>query len=122
MVLMCIHEKIFLCGFMMAAIVSSPLYAQEVESGKETSTCGIENCHGVDIACGSNVPEACTAMYALGDFCRQYARCEEIKGECRFVPNKEFDVCKSCVEQCGQQFQQDPAGAFDCEGKCRDLL
>ncbi len=37
--------------------------------------CGIENCHGLEIKCGSNVPNFCTEVYEIGDKCRKYAKC-----------------------------------------------
>jgi hypothetical protein len=116
-----IPTRILFYGFVIAVALSlSYVYAQGIKS--EKPACGIENCHGLDIVCGSNIPEACTAMYALGDFCRQYAQCQELDRKCQFVSNKKFDSCKNCVEQCNQQFQQDPVGAFDCEAKCRKAI
>ncbi len=81
--------------------------------------CGIENCHGLDISCGPNVPDACTAIYMLGDFCREYAKCEVVDGQCTFVESDYFKVCKACVDKCNQKSGQD---AFACEQQCRDLF
>ncbi len=39
----------------------------------EPARCGFTTCNGLDLACGSNTPEACPAMYMIGDKCRQYA-------------------------------------------------
>jgi len=36
-------------------------------SGCTQQKCGIENCHGLDITCGSDVPDACTEIYMIGD-------------------------------------------------------
>lgn len=83
-------------------------------------SCGIENCHGIDIVCGPNVPQACTEMYAMGDFCRQYARCEIVDGKCGLVPNPVFEMCTSCVRECSQTHIDRPVEAFNCEAKCRD--
>ncbi|MCD4782049.1 MAG: hypothetical protein K8S27_16110 [Candidatus Omnitrophica bacterium] len=82
--------------------------------------CGIENCHGLDISCGPNVPEVCTAMYALGDFCRQFAQCQTVEGRCQLVPSVQFQSCKSCVQNCMDA--KDPMRAFACESHCRDLF
>ncbi len=82
--------------------------------------CGIENCHGLDIKCGPNPPEMCTAMYGLGDFCRQYVRCEIREGQCQLVEDPKFDACRSCVEKC--QNPNDPIDAFGCEAECREKM
>jgi hypothetical protein len=37
--------------------------------------CGLENCHGLDIKCGSTPRNVCTEMYGLGDKCLKYAKC-----------------------------------------------
>jgi hypothetical protein len=78
--------------------------------------CGIESCHGLDIVCGPNVPEACTMEYRLGDKCRQLAKCEIAGGKCVFAENAEFDACKACAEKCDAI--TDPINAFECEAKC----
>lgn len=80
--------------------------------------CGIENCHGLDITCGSDVPQACDFMYALGDRCRQYARCEVVNGKCQLIKSIKFDECKSCVEKCLENFKDDMPKASYCESEC----
>ena len=86
----------------------------------QLNNCGIENCHGLDISCGPNVPDACTAMYQLGDFCRQYANCSIINGSCALEQNQEFLTCKSCIEDCEELY--DGIDAFDCENVCREKM
>lgn len=81
--------------------------------------CGMENCHGLDITCGPNIPEVCTEMYALGDFCREYASCEIVDGKCQLVKSPEFDQCKACVDECNEFSGPE---AFECEGDCRELF
>ena len=80
--------------------------------------CGIENCHGLDLTCGPNVPEACTAIYQLGDRCRQYAECRIVEGECTLVTSKAFDSCKACIENCSAKYPEDPVNLFQCESNC----
>lgn len=80
--------------------------------------CGIENCHGLDIKCGPNIPEACTAMYTSGDICRSFASCETVKGKCQLVESPAFDKCKACVEFCLEGFMDDPVGLSQCESEC----
>lgn len=84
--------------------------------------CGIENCHGVDITCGENIAEICTAMYALGDFCRAYASCAVVDGQCQLVENPLFVECRTCVQQCDLDHPDDPIAAFSCEARCREAL
>jgi len=80
--------------------------------------CGIENCHGLDITCGPNVPETCDMMYMAGDNCRQYASCQTVNGQCKLEKTSKFDACKSCVEKCTEDFNDDPVVFFQCEGRC----
>lgn len=80
--------------------------------------CGIENCHGLDISCGPNIPEACDTMYVAGDNCRQFATCEKKDGKCQFVQSSGFENCKVCVEKCEQSFSNDPIEFSQCEIKC----
>jgi len=81
--------------------------------------CEVENCHGLDITCGSNPPEMCTAMYALGDKCLQYARCGVSNGQCQQFENPQFTQCKTCAQNCEKDNPNDPMKAFECESKCQ---
>lgn len=83
-----------------------------------SNTCGMENCHGLDIRCGVNTVETCDMSYQLGDNCRQFVSCQVIDGSCQMVKSQAFDTCKSCVSSCLGQFENDPSGMFDCESKC----
>lgn len=98
--------------------VLPPTVPQTPDSG--TSVCGITSCHGLDIECGSDVPEMCTMEYRLGDFCRQFAECRVVQGECQFVENSFFMNCRSCVQDCSRLHTDDPMQAFECESQCRD--
>jgi hypothetical protein len=80
-----------------------------------STSCGFSSCHGVDLACSTNPPQACTMEYQLGDKCRQYASCNSTGGTCTLVTTARFDSCKACIKQCGGA---DPAEAFTCEEKC----
>lgn len=82
----------------------------------DPAPCGITSCHGLELACGANAPEVCDLSYRLGDKCRQYARCDVSGGTCTLVKDPEFEVCKTCVEQC--EIHSDPSKAFECEAKC----
>lgn len=87
--------------------------------GETEEKCGLENCHGLEFSCGPNVPDFCTELYQLGDFCRQYAICEVIDGECRMVPNEKLEKCKTCVVEC-EDLGGEPA--FECEAECREKV
>jgi len=80
-----------------------------------TLTCGFTSCTGLNLACSWNPPEACPALYQLGDKCRQYAFCNDTGGSCSLVTTPEFTSCKACIEKCGGA---DPAEIFSCEEKC----
>ena len=84
----------------------------------EGNKCGIENCHGLEIVCGENPVQMCTAMYALGDKCRQYAVCGEVDGECKQIDNEKFTSCKSCVEDCLAIYLDNNIELFSCESSC----
>ena len=81
--------------------------------------CGIENCHGLDIKCGPNIPAVCTEVYQLGDSCRKHARCEIVNNKCELVKNEEFEKCGACVKKCEKDFKNDLQAAFECENICR---
>ena len=83
-----------------------------------SGVCGIQNCHGLEITCGPNVPEACDMMYASGDICRQFASCQTTSGQCGLTKTPKFDTCKSCVEKCVQDFKEDSIKLSQCEGSC----
>ena len=90
------------------------------EAAQGDELCGIENCHGLDMTCGPDVPEMCTSVYLLGDRCRAFFHCELVEGECQPAENDDFEICKSCVEECLEEFEDDPAGLFSCEEQCGD--
>ena len=79
--------------------------------------CGVANCHGIDIECGTPV-QMCTEMYQLGDKCRQYAKCGVVSGTCQQIESPEFTACKSCAQKCENDFPNNPDKAFICESQC----
>ncbi|MCC6758932.1 MAG: hypothetical protein IT395_04830 [Candidatus Omnitrophica bacterium] len=87
-------------------------------SKAETVMCGIENCHGVDVICGPKPAQMCTMMYAVGDGCRQYAKCEIIDGKCQLRPDPRFEECQICIKKCLEGLENDPAASFGCESQC----
>ena len=113
-----ISKSIFLGFLLISVLLLSACKSQPIQQNPpETNLkCGIQNCHGLDIACGQNVPEVCTEEYQLGDFCRKFAACKVVNGQCQIEQNDKFEQCKSCVEGCkGLGFQK----IFECESNCR---
>lgn len=82
----------------------------------QSDRCGIEDCHGMNVRCGPNVPDACTEIYMAGDRCRQYATCGYVDGKCSLIAGKEFEDCRSCVEKCLEK--NDSMEVFSCESLC----
>jgi hypothetical protein len=99
------------------------------------TACEVTNCHGMDIQCGAKKPEACTMMYQLGDGCLQFAECAVQNGQCQELVNQKFLSCKSCVENCQLESNNNVGGGsqgssggttgakpyfdvFSCESKC----
>jgi len=89
------------------------------DSFNEEQTCGIQNCHGLEISCGQNLPEFCTEIYQLGDFCRDFIECGIVNENCQLIENPKFNECKSCVEKCNEFTGIE---AFACEDDCREKL
>jgi hypothetical protein len=85
------------------------------------SECRMLNCHGLEITCGFMAgPQACDAMYSVGDNCRQFASCKDINGQCIVQKTADFDTCKACAEKCEHDNKDDPTRLFDCEGRCTE--
>lgn len=80
--------------------------------------CSLENCHGLDIRCGSNPPDICTEIYEIGDNCLQYAKCGVQNEKCQQIENPQFTQCKSCVQKCIDANESDNMKLFECENKC----
>jgi hypothetical protein len=82
------------------------------------SSCGLTNCHGLDVSCGMNAPQVCTAMYQVGDRCRKYARCDTSNGGCALVLDAGFASCKACVQRCEIGAGSDNLASLSCEEQC----
>jgi hypothetical protein len=84
----------------------------------DVSTCGFTTCHGLDLACGTNVPQVCTMEYQIGDKCRNLASCDSSGGSCTLVTGPKYVACKACVEKCQAAAGPDGLAAFSCAEKC----
>ncbi len=94
------------------------IWEESCEKNSGSSTCELENCHGLDIKCGSNPPDVCTEIYMLGDKCLQYAKCGIQNGTCQQIQNAQFTQCKSCIQACIDSNGNDNMKAFECESNC----
>jgi hypothetical protein len=111
------HKKIIIAiGALGVIALGAVLVLQN--NPPSPSQCGVANCHGLDIECGTPV-QMCTEMYQLGDKCRQYAKCGVVSGTCQQIESPEFTACKSCALKCENDNPNDPDKAFVCESKCR---
>lgn len=84
--------------------------------------CGIQECHGMDLTCGPNVPEACTEIFMVGDGCRQFLSCATISGSCQALGLDKFNTCKTCIQECQARYRDDPVGASECDSECVTLV
>jgi len=83
------------------------------------SACGLTSCHGLELACGRDVPQACTMEYQPGDKCRQYAQCTSGSyGSCTLVTSPQFNSCKTCAQKCELRAGADNLAAASCEEQC----
>lgn len=82
------------------------------------NNCGVENCHGLDLKCGTNPVQVCDEMYQIGDGCRQFASCGISNGKCGVIESDKFKVCKSCVSECIRQHSNNPEFLSLCESDC----
>ena len=87
---------------------------------QNSGRCVMENCHGLDITCGPNLPDACPEIYMAGDNCRRYAGCQSIEGQCILEKAPKFDSCKSCVEKCEIDFKDEQIEFLQCESRCAE--
>ena len=108
---------------LIVLIVGMTLLSKSVVAPTERSrgTCGIENCHGLEVTCGWNPVQTCTAMYELGDRCRKFVSCQAQYGECNLISTLAFDRCKTCVEECDTHYHDDAIKLFRCEGTCANF-
>lgn len=86
--------------------------------------CGVENCNGLDIRCGPNIPKSCPE-FEFGDGCINFAKCKVIEGVCQFVKTAEFEKCRSCVEDCYYMYKDeeddvdsDDSKRWNCQAEC----
>lgn len=81
-----------------------------------SEACGIEQCHGLKISCGPNIPKICTMEFRIEDYCRKYIYCKKVGRDCQLIKEPKFEECKSCIEKCEKE--NDAEKAFQCASKC----
>lgn len=111
---------VFAAGCTTPAIpgITTPTASPTPTPEETLVVCGMENCHGTEIQCGSNPVDVCTAVFSPGDQCRKYASCQVISGTCQPVYEAPFERCKNCIEMCASQYKDSPMLMSDCEQKC----
>lgn len=113
-----------LIAVVVLLIVGSGLYllnkyrTRTFTQGIYVGKCDVQECHGVNLTCGRNVPDACTEMYQVGDGCRNFFACTVRKGSCVAAENPRFDICKSCITECEKKHGQDAEAVFQCDSQC----
>ncbi|MEK6628874.1 MAG: hypothetical protein AABY53_09630 [Bdellovibrionota bacterium] len=110
------HSFVFILLLLTNVLLSNQVQANEKN---KIQRCALESCHGLDLKCSFNAPEICSQMYAIGDFCRQYAQCEISGDSCSLTKNPVLDKCLSCMKNCPTK---DPIKHSVCEAKCREKL
>lgn len=122
------RSSFFLLLLAVSVILLSTFIILTLKSKKTASLpsaphrCGVQNCHGLDVSCGSNIVGLCTMEYQLGDRCRRFAQCQVKSGNCQTTYSSDYQSCKSCVQKCNKQNPKDPAQAFQCESTCDPQL
>src|SRR3989338_8429018 len=83
-----IPKKKLIIGLILLFVIGLSLFIWiRVQQSK---VCGFQNCNGLDLSCGFNVPKICNSIYRIGDNCRQYASCQIVDGECNLVKDSKF--------------------------------
>ena len=85
----------------------------------DSPECVTTNCHGKEVTCGFGEPLACTAVYQIGDLCRQYVSCEVREGVCTQNASPKYSECVDCINKCEAK---DEIEAFQCDEACRANL
>jgi hypothetical protein len=99
--------------------VPTPVPPSAAVTTSAQPACGLTSCHGLDLACGRDVPQVCTMEYAPGDRCRQYAQCTSgSDGSCTLVTSPQFNSCKTCAQKCELRAGADNLAAASCEEQC----
>ena len=117
---------IILFGIIVFMIAAPRLQGQdrgavEVPSKERTppaDACVVSNCHGLDIQCAPEGPQACTMMYGFGDRCRVHAQCGIVDGVCAPIETEAFRKCVACVRACETTDPDKMPDAFLCESQC----
>lgn len=112
------NKWLIVIGILIIVVVASIYFWQKNKAAK---ICEITNCHGLDIICGQKPPGMCTAIYQLGDNCRQFTTCGIQNGKCQQIQNDKFNACKSCAQKCEQDYKNNPEKTFDCAATCYNI-
>ncbi len=117
------YKKILLFCIIILAVAalvyynSIPKWKFELKEKEAVSIpCGLTNCHGFDVSCGT--PASCELVYQYGDNCRRFAHCSVVNGTCQISKDDRFEECKACVLGCVPLLEQDYLKGMECEYRC----
>lgn len=88
----------------------------------DEKVCGIQECHGMNLTCGSKPVDMCTEIFMVGDSCRSFFKCALMDGQCGQLSDRRFDLCKSCIQQCVAESNNDPTKTLECDSKCNEEI
>lgn len=83
-----------------------------------STVCGIQECHGMELTCGSQPADICTEIFMVGDGCRTFFECGVTNGICAKTEDRRFDSCTSCVKQCVSDNKGDDVKISECDSYC----
>ncbi len=127
LVVLVLSAAVALSGCRILVDSETGKWTTEIGAPKPTlepdAPCMLTTCHGLELECAEEGPEMCTMEYQIGDFCREYATCGIVEGQCVLTKQRLVDECVSCVELCDSGLDgSDPTKAFECEQQCREQL
>ncbi len=95
---------------------ASPPSEDGAGDGVEASRCVLTPCHGLEGLSCAPPSDPCTAIYRIGDVCRELASCKGTAGACSLSLDPKFAECKRCVDACeGSKIER-------CEAECKKKI
>lgn len=87
-----------------AGVIGFVLYSNAKISPPTNNECVIQECHGPFFSCGEPQNIACTQELRLGDYCEQFATCQQAGDTCVLKKDPRLIKCQECVQEC-ENFQ-----------------
>lgn len=92
-----------------AGVIGFVTYDNAKKFPTPSNKCVIQECHGPFFSCGEPQKIACTLEFRLGDYCKQFATCEQVGSSCELKEDPRLSKCQECVQVCEK---------FQCVEKC----